>query len=1048
MQMNIEQVIRKTASLPERINNKYYSYSEDICPIAEEIWRHYSTGGSSPELFDILLKNDGVTKQQVLSELKVENIQDALKSADNTWITTSDAILSAYEDGAEDDRCIIQSFGELVVECFRPFVKYIVNEVLSSPSFSDWPITREAVVNYGNQYNEKIIYIAGDAMLTLVRYYFQQENTESLISTLNSNDYNSFFKWFTKTGIQLVYDTYPMLIKIMCETAKRHVDNFYELLHRLMENIECIKQTFDIPSEQTVVVNIQGNLSDPHHGGKSVQCVCFKNGSSVYYKPRSMSIDVTWYRFLSKCKGMGMPGEFYHPAIVDCGDYGFMEKIEHIPCNDDKSAKEYYYNAGVLCCIVSMLGGTDFHHENIIARGSTPVLIDVETLLTPIPKALYGLPSIELEENATTRAGRTLMLQHWVGDKPSAAREIGGFTSALGEATNIQTNSFREAVGAEHYREEFIDGFAAAYDFLLENRESILENKMIDAFAECKLRYVFRRTAIYYSLIRHFLSARYLRDARYFEGACQRFGAGILLNFFHDDSLRLWNIVVEERRSARLVDIPYFVCRGDSRDLSSESDVCVAGFFEASPIELAKSNLRSMTKENKEQEVFYIGLDLDLCKEQKQFDNLTPLLSYSDVKRSVLHSLEFDDSTVLKKVEDILELCRRFELPDREYEYYAPVRNRKTTRYNLEVLPSSIYSGNLGIMLAHAAYAKLTKDDTRHKRICAKLFDMYKSEYGSGRGSSSLDIGFAQGVAGFIQTLILTAQIVNDQSLIDLATKTALAIPEENIVRTKQYDFFGGLAGLLYYCCKLYRIRANADLKQLIEHITGKLLDCAKRNGEEYQGLWKNEDEYQPLTGLAHGQSGIAMGLLSAWSILDDSQIINAAKSALAYENASYCAPENNWYDYRRFHVKIRDTSLDGKYHPRFMHGYCSGSPGIGLSRIICSSFLTAEEFEKDIDRAISYCRSGSIIGNDSLCCGSCGWIDFLVEASRYKGDEELFSYAKRLCNSIDPLISKHPYILSGFHSTAEISLFKGITGVAYQMMRLLSPDEIPSIIK
>jgi|SRR5215510_15999712 hypothetical protein len=45
----------------------------------------------------------------------------------------------------------------------------------------------------------------------------------------------------------------------------------------------------------------------------------------------------------------------------------------------------------MLLCIVYALCGTDFHSENMIASGDQPVLVDLETLLTPgLPESVGG----------------------------------------------------------------------------------------------------------------------------------------------------------------------------------------------------------------------------------------------------------------------------------------------------------------------------------------------------------------------------------------------------------------------------------------------------------------------------------------------------------------------------------------------------------------------------------------------------------------------------------------------------------------------------------
>lgn len=58
-----------------------------------------------------------------------------------------------------------------------------------------------------------------------------------------------------------------------------------------------------------------------------------------------------------------------------------MEAISYSECNTLDEVSDFYYKIGELLCILYTLNSKDFHCENIIADGDSPVLIDLETLL-------------------------------------------------------------------------------------------------------------------------------------------------------------------------------------------------------------------------------------------------------------------------------------------------------------------------------------------------------------------------------------------------------------------------------------------------------------------------------------------------------------------------------------------------------------------------------------------------------------------------------------------------------------------------------------------
>ncbi|MFF6849062.1 DUF4135 domain-containing protein [Streptomyces antimycoticus] len=71
------------------------------------------------------------------------------------------------------------------------------------------------------------------------------------------------------------------------------------------------------------------------------------------------------------------------PRTLTRGDHGWAECVTARPCAAAPDAAGFYWRTGALLALVHALRGTDFHHENIIAAGEHPVLVDIEALLHP-----------------------------------------------------------------------------------------------------------------------------------------------------------------------------------------------------------------------------------------------------------------------------------------------------------------------------------------------------------------------------------------------------------------------------------------------------------------------------------------------------------------------------------------------------------------------------------------------------------------------------------------------------------------------------------------
>ena len=113
--------------------------------------------------------------------------------------------------------------------------------------------------------------------------------------------------------------------------------------------------------------------------------------------------------------------------------------------------------------------------------------------------------------------------------------------------------------------------------------------------------------------------------------------------------------------------------------------------------------------------------------------------------------------------------------------------------------------------------------------------------------------------------------------------------------------------------------------------LTAMLLNTRNPAGN----LWFDPDnQYEPLLGLAHGQTGYALALSETYKYLTGEfkkKTGDAIKCLLNYEESKFSEEDNNLPDYRKFFVKMRDAEPD-KYIKRYMYGNCSGIIGAALA--------------------------------------------------------------------------------------------------------------------
>lgn len=143
-----------------------------------------------------------------------------------------------------------------------------------------------------------------------------------------------------------------------------------------------------------------------------------------------------------------------------------------------------------------------------------------------------------------------------------------------------------------------------------------------------------------------------------------------------------------------------------------------------------------------------------------------------------------------------------------------------------------------------------------------------------------------------------------------------------------------------------------------------------------------------------------------------------------------------NLPDYRKLLLKKGGD----KSQKKFMYGYCSGILGTALVVSELSEELISFQ-KKEIWKmnAVQYLKKDILIGNDSLCCGTAGWIDYL--ASCHKNEE----WSDELLKKIIFSINEQGYVFNGLEGVNEISLFKGMSGIGYSVLRYMG--KYPSVL-
>jgi lantibiotic modifying enzyme len=128
--------------------------------------------------------------------------------------------------------------------------------------------------------------------------------------------------------------------------------------------------------------------------------------------------------------------------------------------------------------------------------------------------------------------------------------------------------------------------------------------------------------------------------------------------------------------------------------------------------------------------------------------------------------------------------------------------------------------------------------------------------------------------------------------------------------------------------------------------------------------------------------------------------------------------------------------------------GWCHGAAGIGLARVGCLELIDDGEFIGEIEAALVTTRDARLSPLDHLCCGNLGRTDFLLTAGLRLGRPELTGLARdRAATVLARSEARSGFTWLSGDDSINPSLFQGIAGIAYQLLRLAKPAALPSVL-
>ena len=911
---------------------------------------------------------------------------------------------------------------------------------------------------------------------------FRGSRQSSLISRLHKSTdtpsqpyYQDFIKYLLAGGLLTFFQEYPVLARLVATAIDLWVDATEELISRLASDWAEIQRTFQPETELGQVADVQTDLSDRHHGGRSVMIVTFASGLKLVYKPKDLGIEQAYVKLLAWLNEHNVPLPFKLFQVLNRSGYGWVEFIESFSCKDKEESKRYYQRSGMLLCLVYLLESTDLHHENIIACGEHPVLIDLETLMHPWVREVE-----DIEKNNTGvkflanqqlwySVLRTAFLPQWQFGYQKEAYDASGLGGVRPkqhfnqqqEETDIKTHIKKhdetslsksnlqskiknpklnkpfpdETKSAlENYYQEIIDGFQQMYRFLIEYQQELLAPESpLTPFSGQPIRFVFRNTSTYASVLQHTLNPKFLKD-----GVDRSIQFDILSRamLFSDTKPSCWPLLQVEKQALEQMDIPLFTVRSDSADLTIAPDITIKNYFTEPSFNSVIARLSQLNEEDLEQQIFFIKASL-----YSRTTDEVHRVSLSDDFSSIFNDvLPLTQEEMLHQVIMIATVIDKQAIrsADGSATWLAPQYILEAQRFQLQPMGYGLFDGSFGVASFLAALTQVTPQ--------ARFYDLGLGALQSFRQNlktaisadflKEIGIGGAIGGGAIIYVLTHVSQFLEEPTLLENATQVSSLITSELISADKKFDIISGTAGAILGLLALHSISPNSEVLEKAILCGNHLLNNRLVSDSGYKA-WATVDS-KLLTGFSHGAAGIAYALLRLYKASGEITFLEAAEEAIAYERSVFIPEQENWPDYRQSFPKDK---------PVCMCSWCHGATGIGLARLGGLDILDTPEIRQDIEAAINTTKQQKLTGVDHLCCGNMGRVEFLLTASRKLSRPDLLEDAMQIASQVVARANQKGHFGYGPILTFHPGFFQGTSGIGYQLLRLAYPDQLPSVL-
>ena len=812
------------------------------------------------------------------------------------------------------------------------------------------------------------------------------------------------------------FEEYPVLWRLLAERLQFHIENFICFITSVEESFKELEKLFDISGPAHLQIDSVGH-GDSHAKGKNV-IVFFLNDKKLVFKFRNLMIGQKWNELLSFIE-QKTGSSFYKIKRVATPKYTIEEFIEVKSCTCEKELQQYYYRFGEYVAIYYFLCGNDLHSENLIAHGSYPVLIDIETLMQN-DSSLEE--SLDLYEQATKIKNESILSTGLLPTNCFTNRIEPKVKASLNEQSGVQTSGFNgnrqllpfkvlkvvkdrtdqihfeyqehysketenipkldsRIVNPLDYAEEVIRGFVAQYDFFSANKPFLIK-KINNLFKESKVRVLLKSTQKYVDMLEYGQHVSCMKDYLEREKLFENKWA-----YPYKDK----RAVGYEIEDLRVNDIPIFFSNVSTKDLYTSANRMLNDYHSRTALERVATRIATLNSIDKAYQLMLLNQsikDQPVSSTSYQLGNQPEQQVATIIQHILSRTLTTEEHKKIVLLDFVLENGKKI----------------------YEVATHDFYDGMSGTYI-FLLYEQEFYPDIQKYKILQAMEEMIFTDTMPDIESASVYIGTLSRMTALYyryrlkrdkkslaQVLILVSEI----------NKQLISIPYE-------MDWLTGTSGLIKLLAGFYRLTSNESFIDLAEALVDKLnISIVK------------------FSGLAHGASGVLVALSSLLPFTNKrAQYLVLIQEYLLKERKNFDG--KIWQDLRE--------NVD--FHTQ----WCHGCTGIGLARLeLLKAGISDDTSRKELLACVDQVLAVEL-SEDCLCHGNAGSYIFLSEVyqTEYIDKKRNKKIKQKLANIRSELLERE-VVIEGMDAYPMLGFMTGLSGIGYFWLRILHP-EIPNLL-